>query len=584
MRRRTPLLALLLALPVLAPPAARAQWPTDPAVDLPVCTAPGAQDQSRLVGMGDASGVAMVWRDARNAATKGTDIYAQRFDLDGVPQWPANGVAAVDTALNQTAPVAASTGSHLFVAWVDDRNSDVYAQMLDAAGNRLWGPNGKLILSHPGILVDLTLTPTSRADGSGGYRQVFMLGARVAYFGFVLHFGQRIEDDGALPWGLGGLALTTNVADARQIFASSLWDSSVVFSAVQGGSVFAERVALDGTKPWGASPKLLASAALNGTNMIGAYVSPNGNIFNDAFALVGNGTPAGGGSSDDVFAFRLDSGGNPRMGSGITVCTAAGLQAELVGGSANFTGTQDARAFWSDTRSGDWRLYAQFIQAGAPALTPDGVRVCTAETTQRRPRITIGHDFGNPTAPVFRVVVWRDGRGGLYAQALSEGDGALLWDAAGVPISTAAGAGCEEIHLLRLVLPDVSARFVVSHQRSPGGSSDLYLKCFNAAGAFANLDVPRGASTDGAPRLLPVAPNPLRGAGRVRFVLPQAGYARIELVDVAGRRVLTLADGRFDEGVHAIGLDDVRTLAPGLYLVRLSALGRTVATKVVVGG
>ena len=56
----------------------------------------------------------------------------------------------------------------------------------------------------------------------------------------------------------------------------------------------------------------------------------------------------------------------------------------------------------------------------------------------------------------------------------------------------------------------------------------------------------------------------------VEFVLPNAAPARLELLDVAGRRVALRDVGPLGPGRHEVDLSVDRALAPGLYLVRLS--------------
>ena len=72
---------------------------------------------------------------------------------------------------------------------------------------------------------------------------------------------------------------------------------------------------------------------------------------------------------------------------------------------------------------------------------------------------------------------------------------------------------------------------------------------------------------------LEVSPNPFNPRTEVRFTLAAAGPARIDVYDVAGRHVATLADGSFEAGAHRIvwdGRNDQgRTTASGVYLVVL---------------
>jgi len=78
----------------------------------------------------------------------------------------------------------------------------------------------------------------------------------------------------------------------------------------------------------------------------------------------------------------------------------------------------------------------------------------------------------------------------------------------------------------------------------------------------------------------PVRPNPARGGAlTVRFTLPTTAPARLELLDVSGRRITSQDVGA---GQHTLDLGRGRQLAPGLYLVRLTQGANTRTTRVAV--
>jgi hypothetical protein len=83
------------------------------------------------------------------------------------------------------------------------------------------------------------------------------------------------------------------------------------------------------------------------------------------------------------------------------------------------------------------------------------------------------------------------------------------------------------------------------------------------------LSVPGGGSYAFA--LEGARPNPAVGrALSVYFTLPGAERAELELIDVAGRRVLQREVGSLGAGPHAVDLSRDRVLPSGLYLVRLT--------------
>jgi len=94
----------------------------------------------------------------------------------------------------------------------------------------------------------------------------------------------------------------------------------------------------------------------------------------------------------------------------------------------------------------------------------------------------------------------------------------------------------------------------------------------------AGASVPR---TLGGLALEPPAPNPARTAQRIVFALPRETVVRLELIDIAGRTVATLADGALGPGRHEAHAD-VSALRPGLYFVRLRAEGASVVRRVAI--
>ncbi|WP_412061228.1 T9SS type A sorting domain-containing protein [Rubrivirga sp. IMCC45206] len=80
--------------------------------------------------------------------------------------------------------------------------------------------------------------------------------------------------------------------------------------------------------------------------------------------------------------------------------------------------------------------------------------------------------------------------------------------------------------------------------------------------------------------LAPPAPNPSRGGAAVRVGLPEAGPARLAVVDMRGREVAVLLDGPLGAGWHEARLPE--GLAAGVYALRLAAGGGVVTRRAVV--
>ena len=74
--------------------------------------------------------------------------------------------------------------------------------------------------------------------------------------------------------------------------------------------------------------------------------------------------------------------------------------------------------------------------------------------------------------------------------------------------------------------------------------------------------------------LLPPRPNPFTGTTEISFLLPRAGEARVEVYNLIGTRVKSLASGAFPAGRSSLTWDGRNEAgnpaASGVYIVRLS--------------
>ncbi len=105
-------------------------------------------------------------------------------------------------------------------------------------------------------------------------------------------------------------------------------------------------------------------------------------------------------------------------------------------------------------------------------------------------------------------------------------------------------------------------------RRNPGGLFDVFFTRRLDVAAVGDPDTPIGTR-------LASLPNPSAGATQVRFALASAGRARLEVRDLAGRLVRTLADQSLSAGLHTVSWDGAdaqgRRVPAGAYWIRLDA-------------
>ena len=66
------------------------------------------------------------------------------------------------------------------------------------------------------------------------------------------------------------------------------------------------------------------------------------------------------------------------------------------------------------------------------------------------------------------------------------------------------------------------------------------------------------------------------------FTLPTAGAAKLDLLDVSGRRWTTREVGSLGPGGHSVNFSEGGRIPPGIYLTRLTQGGHSLTRRVVV--
>ncbi len=124
-----------------------------------------------------------------------------------------------------------------------------------------------------------------------------------------------------------------------------------------------------------------------------------------------------------------------------------------------------------------------------------------------------------------------------------------------------------------------------------GAEPELAARPASGGGARAVCDISCALDAPGAGEGVALAfdgvsPNPVTSGSLVHFGVPEEARVTVEVFDLVGRRVSTLADGTFPAGRHAVRwagtLGDGHRAAAGVYVVRFSALGRTLTRTAVV--
>ena len=482
-------------------------------------------------------------------------IYAQRVSSAGAvdPNWSPDPSRLSAGAGHEYAFASIPNGSNAtVVAWVEATRSGsgVRATRLEVDGtiSSGWPVGGVSLSGAAGYRYGVKAT----SDGAGGalftWQDLRSARPRV--------FAQRVTSSGAIAsgWPQDGLAIGGSSADQEvpAIVSDSSGGAFVAWQERQG-AIFQVRV-LRITS---------AGAVSSGWPSTGIVPCPSSN---QQIAPVVTSDEVGGllivwesvvQGESKLIAARVTAAGTLSSGwpsSGLALATATGQQRRAVLASDGHAG---GLVGWWDTRAGGGDIYAQAftsggaIAAGWPAA---GAAACTQGSEQLAPALLgSGSDL---------FLAWEDFRGGstdVYAQRMTAGAPASGWPANGVALTTDGG----EQYAPRLM------------NDGSGGAIATWFDTRSISGS--PVSVPGPSREPQIFALFGPWPSPAVRGLRVAFALPDGAPAKLELLDIAGRRIASREVGSLGAGRHLVGFE--RTHIPaGIYVIRLTRGGRSLTT------
>ena len=547
------------------PPSAAAQWVPD---GVALCTAANDQLSPRSCsdGMG---GSIVVWADARSSSYA-FDIYAQRVNFFGQPQWAAGGVAICTASGNQLAPAIASDGAGgAIIAWEDHRspNANIYAQHVSVAGAVQWTADGVQICAALGNQFAPRIVP----DDAGG--------AIIAWEDFRTHtnydiYARRVNAAGVPQWAANGVALCTTSDDqfAPRIARDGAGGAIVTWYDSRGLNpfeIYAQRVDSGGVVQW-TGDGIAVCAAVNTQEEPEIAADGSGGAIVTWLDYRANGF------NSDIYAQRVNAAGAPQwVADGVPLCAADGDQTVP---SIAADGLGGAVVAWDDSRASRPQVYAQRVNsAGVTRWASNGLALSVLPGDQLNPAIASASKGG-------AIVAWSDARkstfnADLYAQRVDSA-GVAQWAANGLAICS---AGSDQAS--PTLVPDTGGGAVIAWEDGRSGSaSDIYAQRVTASGVVGPTTAVPDATSVGFALAAP-RPNPSRAGATLAITLPFPQRVTADVFGVDGRRVRSLAQREpLAAGVHALawdGRDETGARAgTGLYLVRVRAESGSGTVKV----
>ena len=559
-----------------------------------VCTAASIQDADQIISDG-ANGAIIAWRDARSGAT---DIYAQRLSAAGAPLWAANGLGIATMANDQFGVSLVPDGNQgAFIAWTDARtspsNNDVYVQHVGAPGITLWAYQGLALSAGSDFEQEVQIV----SDGANGIIAVWE-DARGGTGGEV--YTQRLTSNGSLFWAAGGVRVTTNSALEFTPLPVADGSGNVVvgwyaFPAYPGGpnesNVYATRI--DGRFGYWGKPEPTLFAVKDVPNDQGGkvrvewYASSRDQLNQQAI------------SKYTIWRAIDQAAFASAMAAGVPEIKATDPVSSFSGKMVRREKLQALDYFWEliGTQNAAYRYAYAFTAATSFDSTATNAathrfqilsHAGTGDLINWPSNILSGRSVDNlaPPAPLF-LTAQRIGNyvylkwNGVHVPDLDKYTVYRKTSSGVTPIPANFLADNPDTLLTDASAPTSALYYIVTatdiHQNQGLKSNEASV-----------------AATTGAGNLPPIAaltvlqnhPNPFTDETQLRVGLPARGDVRVEIYDVAGRRVRNVLVPAQEKGWDTLRIsardDRGGSLASGVYFYRVHAGAETVTRKMVI--
>jgi hypothetical protein len=203
------------------------------------------------------------WPQSCHGTWASYHLFAQRIDADGNRLWGASPVRICSDPNAQAVYHSAQTQSGaVIVAWADYRNSssgkDIYAQRLDLDGSLLWGPAGIPVNSTTGEQDQ----PFVASDGADGAIVIWNNCCNPYYVQKFGIWAQRLDVSGQPCWPFDGIPIESNcqLDDKTGIIPTFTGGAIIFWTAGHGARLTAQRIDSLGNALWGSSGRLVSES------------------------------------------------------------------------------------------------------------------------------------------------------------------------------------------------------------------------------------------------------------------------------------------------------------------------------------
>jgi hypothetical protein len=528
-------------------------------VNLKVSDLSGEQVLPKIARTSD-GGCYIVWFDHRSS---NYDVYLQKFNSAGVPQFAINGLLVSSNTQNSSLvnyDMIADDSNNAIIVFTDIRNGDVnpFAYKISPAGSFLWGANGVTLTDSSG-----TFQPNPKViqTSDGNYVVTWIWATNPQKVAM-----QKLNNAGVKQWGSGPIKLAGGQGETFTYPALVRSDAGSVIlmwskytgSFISPGNyrLFTQKFNSAGSPVWNATQDTVYGLG----NVSGFFVPSiysDGN--NGAFYVWQDDRNST--NTQTSFVQRFNSSGVPQFPVNGAGCSTEGATNKFSAALAYAPSTGETFMFWKHTNSlqSMQGVYGQkFNSSGVRQWTDNGKiflplgsdEVITMVASALDTNIHLYYNLGI-------------GSGNNNIKALKTGpSGVMQWGGIITPASSSSSKG-------GLVGTLNSTRMSIiswSDGRAGGG---IYAQNINPNGTFGGpTGLVNNNSNPEAFRLDQNYPNPFNPETKISFSIPEVSDISFTVYNSLGQKVYTLIERNVSAGSHSVNWNGTG-FTTGVYFYKL---------------
>ena len=543
------------------------QWNSNTAVNTVVSDPSGEQSVQKLALCPDGS-TYYSWFDNRGGSYA---VYLQKLDVNGVPQFAANGILVSNNPQNSSLvdwDMIADNNNNAILTFTDIRSGGAinpFAYMISSAGTQMWGPNG-ITLSDS--VNSFQPNPKVVQTSDGNYVFFWRIGSGPQKLAL-----QKINAAGVKQWGSSPIIWisgTTENYDWPAIVPSDNGSVIVMFSGYTGSfispsnyRIYSQKVSGAGTRVWNGTQDTVYSLG-----RVSGFYTPR--LFSD-------------GNSGAVYCWHDDRNSVNLTTGYVQRKNSAGVIQFPVNGTAvsgnasnnHFSpvaaympATGETYVAWQEANGGQTQVgfnVQKINSSGTRQWGTDGIAIQSLGTDQVVAYTVMTKDT---TAIICFNQSAAGGNNIIKASKLGT-SGAYLW--AG-NIITAGSIASSKIRLNSVINPANSNSILCwQDKRNDGGG--IYAQNIKFDGTFGPLVGVINISNNTPEKfeLDQNYPNPFNPVTKIRYNITQRALVNITVYDILGNKVSEIVNNEQNSGTYEAGFD-ASGFASGVYIYRISAL------------